>query len=110
VQRKNRHGIQLLVTLVLFVLAATGAWMTSKADAHGLSGPDTSTAMTATRSGVDLVSGDPDAGQGVEPARAPTMKQNRGAMGPRDWARATLGDWIGWAGRIWATLYLRLLR
>lgn len=105
----NRHHIKLLVTLVLFVLAATSVWMTSQADARGLDSPGASSHLSAMRPGASLAAGDPDAGQGVAPPPPPSLKQRHG-MGSGDSGRTVLVDWVRWTGRIWATLNLRTLR
>jgi hypothetical protein len=110
VQRTNRSRIKLLVILVLFVLAATSAWMTSQADARGHSSPGASSHLKATRPGADLASGDPDAGQGIVPKPTPGTNQMRQLRGSGDWGRGGLVDWVRWTGRIWATLYLRAAR
>ena len=106
----NRHRIKLLVTLVLFVLAATSAWMTSQADARGLQSPGASSHLSAMRPGAGLASGDPDAGQGVTPPPPPSLKQLRGMPWMGDAGHAGLVDWALWTGRIWATLNLRASR
>jgi hypothetical protein len=106
VQRTNRNRIKLLVTLVLFMLAVTSAWLTSQADARGLNSPGASNLVVATRPGAGLACGDPDAGQGVTPAPAPALKQLRWLpRGPKV-AGTPLLDWVRWTGRIWATLNL----
>ena len=109
VQRMNRHSIKLLVTLVLLILAATSAWMTSQAEARGLDSPGASSQLSAMRPDASLAAGDPDAGQGVAPPPPPSMKQRRG-IGNGDPGRIVLADWVRWTGRIWATLNLRTLR
>ena len=106
----NRHRIKLLITLVLFVLAATSAWMTSQAEARGPSGPGASSHQIAMRPGAGIAAGDPDAGQGVAPPPPPSMKQLRGLPGSGDSLRPWRVDWIQWTGRIWATLNLRTAR
>ena len=98
----NPNRIKLLVTLVLFTLAATCTWFASQADARGLSSPGTSSHLVATRPGPGLVSGDPDDGQGVAPP--PPLTPKTAVMEP---GRGTLANWVRWTGRIWATLYLR---
>jgi hypothetical protein len=110
VQRTNRHRIKLLIALVLFILAATSAWMTSQADARGLSSPGASSHLSATRPGVDLAAGDPDDDQGVAPPPPPATKELRGMAGSRSPAPRGFVDWFRWTGRIWATLYLRAAR
>jgi hypothetical protein len=106
----NRNRIKLLVTLVLFILAATSAWMTSQADARGLTGPGASSHLSASRPGVDLAAGDPDDDQGIAPQPPPNTKSIRGmAVGGSREPRAFV-EWIRWTGRIWATLYLRATR
>ncbi len=105
----NRHRTKLLVTLVLFTLAATSAWTTSPADARGLSGPGGSSHVSAMRPGAGLAAGDPDAGQGVIPPPPPSLKQLRGTRGVET-GRTGLIDWVRWTGRIWATLNLRAAR
>lgn len=109
-QRTNRSRIKLLVTLVLFILAATSAWMTSQADARGLSGPGASSHVSASRPSVDLASGDPDDDQGVAPPPPPTTKDLRGTAASGGSAPRGIVDWVRWTGRIWATLYLRAAR
>lgn len=106
----NRHRIKLLITLVLFVLAATSAWMTSQAEARGLKGPGASSQQIAMRPGAGLAAGDPDAGQGVAPPPPPSMKQLRGMRGSGESVRLGPVDWVRWTGRIWATLNLRAAR
>ncbi|MGH7730717.1 MAG: hypothetical protein ACRENJ_05630 [Candidatus Eiseniibacteriota bacterium] len=103
----NRNRIKLLVTLVLFILAATGAGMLSQADARGHSGPGASSHLNATRPGADLAAGEPDAGSGVAPPPPPTMKQ---LCASADRGRGGLVEWARWTGRIWATLYLKAAR
>jgi len=110
VQRTNRNRIKLLVTLVLFVLAATSAWMTSQADARGHLSPGASSHVSATRPGADLASGDPDAGQGHAPPTLPSPNRLRQVRGSEDSGRGGLVDWVRWTGRIWATLYLKAAR
>jgi hypothetical protein len=110
VQRTNRSRIKLLVTLVLFILAATSAWMTSQADARGHSGPGASSHLSATRPGADLAAGDPDAGSGVAPPPPPSLKQMRQTCASEDSGRGGLVGWVQWTGRIWATLYLKAWR
>jgi len=110
VQRTNRNRIKLLVTLVLFILAATSAWMTSQADARGHSSPGASSHVSTTRPGADLASGDPDAGQGIKPPPIPDANQLRQIRGNEDSGRGGLVDWVRWTGRIWATLYLKAAR
>jgi hypothetical protein len=109
VQRTNRIRIKLLVTLVLFILAATSVWMTSQADARGHYGPGASSHISATRPGAGLAAGDPDAGQGVAPPPPPSLKQ-MGLRGDVESGRGVLVDWVQWTGRIWATLYLKAAR
>ena len=109
-QRKNRFGIKLLVTLVLLILAATSAWMTSQADARGSTSPGASSHLSATRPGAGLAAGDPDGGQGVTPPPPPSMKQMGELQVSGDSARGVLLDWVRWTGRIWATLYLKAAR
>ena len=104
--RLNR--IKLLVTLVLFTLAVTSIWMTSRADARGLPSPGASKFLSATRPDAAPASGDPDAGSGVAPPPPPGMKQLRQL--PGSGMAPALSDWVQWAGRIWATLYLRAAR
>jgi hypothetical protein len=109
----NRQSIKLLVTLVLLILAATSVWMTSQADARGLSSPGASNHLSATRPGVDIAAGEPDAGSGggIAPTPPPANQKklsDLGWMGGR--VRAGLADWINWTSRIWATLYLRAAR
>ena len=106
----NRNRIKLLVTLVLFILAATSAWMTSQADARGHSSPGASSHLSATRPGAGLAAGDPDAGSGVAPPPPPSVKQLRQIEGSEDSGRGGLVGWVRWTGRIWATLYLKALR
>ena len=108
-QRKNRNRIKLLVTLVLFILAATSAWMTSQADARELSSSGASSHLSATRPGAGLASGDPDAGSGVAPPPPPSLKQLRQIGVSEDPGRGSLSGWVRWTGRIWA-MYLRTLR
>ena len=102
----NPNRIKLLVTLVLFMLAAN-AWMPSQADARGLSSLGASSHLIATRPGVGLASGDPDAGQGALPPPPPAMKQLRHPLGGGVVSGPALGEWVQWTGRIWATLFLR---
>lgn len=109
-QRTNRNRIKLLVTLVLFVLAATAAGITSQADARGHSSPGASTHVSATRPGADLASGDPDAGQGITPPPLPSSTQCRQIRGSEGLGRGGLVDWVRWTGRIWATLFLKAAR
>ena len=107
-QRMNPNRIKLLVTLVLFVLAATSSWMTSQADARGLWRPDASSHSVATRPDVDLASGDPDAGQGVlppPPVVSPTKMTESGA-----WSGLRPSEWVRWTSRIWKTLFPRAAR
>ena len=106
-QRTNRHRIKLLVTLVLFMLAVTGTWLTSQADARGLSSPGASSHLSATRPGAGLACGDPDTGQNVSPPPPPTTKQVRTLPGGVKAESTSLLEWIRWTGRIWATLNLR---
>jgi hypothetical protein len=109
VQRTNRNRIKLLVTLVLFMLGVTGAWLTSQADARGLSSPGASSHLAATRPGASLACGDPDAGQGVAPQPTPSTKQlSQLPSGPQA-GGVPLLEWVRWTGRIWATLNLRAL-
>ena len=110
-QRTNRSRIKLLVTLVLFILAASSAWMTSQADARGHSGPGASSHLSATRPGADLAAGDPDAPDGgVAPPPPPSMKRMGQLRGSGDSGRDGLMAWVRWTGRIWATLYLKAAR
>lgn len=110
-QRTNRNRIKLLVTLVLFVLVATAAGITSQADARGHFSPGASSHVSATRPGADLASGDPDAGQGISPPPgSPSSNKMRQHGGIGDWGRGGLVDWVRWTGRIWATLFLRAAR
>ena len=106
----NRQSIKLLVTLVLLMLAVTSAWLTSQADARGLSSPGASNRLVATRPGAGLACGDPDAGQGVAPPPPPTVKQQRWLQPGGTEAGMPLLDWVRWTGRIWATINLRAAR
>lgn len=107
----NRFSIKLLIALVLLILAATSAVMTSQADARGLSGPGASNYLSATCPGADIASGEPDAGTGGIAPQPPTnQKKLRELREGRGWAGAGLADWVQWTGRIWATLYLRVAR
>ena len=108
-QRTNRNRIKLLVTLVLFVLAATAAGITSQADARGHSSPGASSHVSATRPGAGIASGDPDAGQGITPPPLPTNHLRR-IRGSEDSGRGGLFGWVRLTGRIWATLYLKAAR
>ena len=103
----NPNRIKLLVTLVLFMLAVTSAWMPSQADAWGLSSLGASGHLVATRPGVGLASGDPDAGQGAAPPPPPGMKQLRHLLGGGVGSGPALGEWVQWTGRIWATMFLK---
>ena len=103
----NPNRIKLPVTLVLFALAVTSAWLASRADARGLSSPGASSHWVATRPGAGIASGDPDAGQGVAPAPPPAVKALHdtrvgGGRSSSDWSR-----WMLWTSRIWATLFQR---
>lgn len=109
-RRTNRNRIKLLVTLVLFILAATSTWMTSQADARGQRSPGASSHFSAMRPGAGLAAGDPDDGQGVAPPPPPTTKQLRQIGGGASSGRDILLDWVRWTGRIWATLYLKASR
>ena len=109
-QRKNRHRIKLLVTLVLFILAATSTWMTSQADARGHQGPGASYHLSATRPGAGILAGEPDAGSGIVPPPPPTMKQLSHQRMESGSSRGSLAPWFQWTGRIWATLYLKATR
>ena len=106
----NRNRIKLLVTLVLFILVATSAWMTSQADARGNSSPGASSHFVATRPGAGLAAGDPDGGSGITPPPPPSLRQSRQVDGGEGLGRVSPGEWIRWTGRIWATLYLKSLR
>ncbi len=107
----NRLNIKLLVALVLLILAATSAVMTSQADARGLSGPGASNHLSATRPGADIAAGEPDAGTGgIAPPPPINHKKLRELRESRGWAGAGLADWVNWTGRIWATLYQRAAR
>lgn len=103
----NPKSIKLLITLVLFILAATSAWMTSVADARGLSSPGASQGLAAASPGGGQVSGDPDSPQ-TSPTQPPPnplkLSDNKRAGAP---AR---GEWVAWTSRIWATLFLRTAR
>jgi len=106
----NRNRIKLLVGLVLLILAATSAWMTSQADARGLSSPGASSYLSATRPGAGLAAGDPDAGSGVAPPPPPCLKQLRQLPGSEESGRGGLAVWVRWTSRIWATLHQKSLR
>jgi hypothetical protein len=107
----NQFSIKLLVTLVLLILAATSAGLTSQADARGLSGPGASSRLSATCPGADVASGEPDAGTGgIAPPPPSSQKQLRGILGSGTGAGVSRTDWINWTGRIWATLVSRIAR
>ena len=110
-QRTNQNRIKLLITLVLFILAAISALTASLADARGFNDPGASSRSVTMRPGVDLASGDPDDGQGVKVPNTSNgtkrMVQGRSEAG---WDRRGPIDWGYWAGRIWATLYLKAAR
>ena len=102
----NPKSIKLLITLVLFILAATSAWMTSVADARGLASPGASRGLASASPGDGQVSGDPDSPQ-VSPTPPPTPMKvpvARAAASPGRY------DWVAWTGRIWATLFARAAR
>ena len=104
----KRHRIKLLITLVLFTLAAASAWTTSSADARGALGPGASGHLSATKPGATVTGGDPDTGQGaVPPPPSLKLKQCRPLPGRDAGGSPTLYDWVRWTGRIWATLYQR---
>ena len=106
----NRIRIKLLVTLVLFILAATSTWMTSQADARGQQAPGASSHFSVTRPGAGIAAGEPDAGSGIAPPPPPTMKQLRQQRTDGGGSRGDLAGWFRWTGRIWATLYLKASR
>ena len=110
-QRMNLNGIKLLVTLVLFVLAATSTWMTSQADARGQQSPGASSHFSAMRPGAGILAGEPDAtGGGIAPPPPPTTKQMTQQRAEGGMGRGDLAGWLRWTGRIWATLYLKASR
>jgi len=103
------HRIKLLITLVLFMVAVAATWTSSQVDARELSGSGTSGYLSVARPGATLASGDPDIGQGVAPP-SPSLKQlNQPVVGEGSAKSRPLSEWVRWAGRIWATLYLRVL-
>lgn len=106
-QRVICHRIKLLITLVLFTVALAAVWTTNQADARGLSGPGASSVLGVSKPGATTAAGDPDAGAGVSPPPPPTVKQNRLLPGRGNAGWMALTEWIRWAGRIWATIYLR---
>ena len=107
--RTKHHRIKLLITLVLFTVAVAAVWMSTQADARGLMGPGASSVQSSARPGAQIASGEPDAGQGytAPPPPPPQLKQSRWLPGNGDSRASTIIDWFRWAGRIWATLYLR---
>jgi hypothetical protein len=110
VQGTNRNRIKLLVTLVLFTLAATCTWPASHADARGLSSSGTSGVSIATRPGAGLACGDTDGSQsGVSPPPPPTAKHAKWLPSGPKAGGMPLNVWVQWTGRIWATLGLRTL-
>ena len=109
-QGTNRNRIKLLVTLVLFTLAATCTWPASHADARGLSSSGTSGVSIATRPGAGLACGDTDGSQsGVSPPPPPTAKHAKWLPSGPKAGGMPLNVWVQWTGRIWATLGLRTL-
>jgi hypothetical protein len=96
----NRNRIKLLITLVLFTVVMAATWTATQADARGLS-PGASASLSVAKPGATVASGDPDAGQGYQ-APGQLLKRIQRVPGG-----LTAADWVLWAGRIWATLYLR---
>jgi len=106
----NRNRIKLLVTLVLVTLSTTSVWMTSQADARGKSNPGASSHFVAKHPGAGFAGGDPDAGQGATNPPPPSLKQLRQVEGGADSGGGAPVGLVRWTGRIWATLYQKLLR
>jgi hypothetical protein len=100
----SRHRIELLIALVLFTVVSAAVWTSSQADARGFVGPGASSHLSATRPGASPTSGDPDIGQGLtpQPPKAPNKSSGGGNANGHGF-----GGWSHWAGRIWATLYMR---
>ena len=106
-QRKKSHRNKLLITLVLFMVALSAVWTTTQADARGLVAQPLSNGLSPSDPGAIIASGDPDIGQGNAPANPTTkvLKMLRvGGVG----GGHPFGDWVRWAGRIWATLFQRV--
>jgi hypothetical protein len=104
VQSKKRHRNKLLIALVLFTVALGVVWTPSHADARGLNAQRSLVALSVSKPGPIIASGDPDIGQGNSPSNpnVKLLQLLRGGGGGQ-----CLGDWVRWAGRIWATLFQR---
>ncbi len=105
----NCQRIKLLITLGLFVVTVAAVWPSSQADARGLHARGGSSQLSATRPSVAPLTGDPDIGQGGIAAPPPSLKHLHG-VGDGNQKSESLNEWVLWAGRIWATLYLRAWR
>ena len=105
VQSMASHRIKLLITLVLFMVAVAAIWTPTQSEARSLSSP---TVLSAVIPDATPAAGDPDIGQGAAPPPAPTLKRANQSVGDGNGKYRALSEWVLWAGRIWATLYLRV--
>ena len=101
----NCHRIKLLITLVLFMVTVAAVWPSSQAEARGSKAPGASDLSSATRPYVAPLAGDPDIGQGGIAPPPPSLKHLKD-VGDGNGKSESLNEWVRWAGRIWATLYL----
>ena len=101
------HRTKLLITLVLFMAAVAVIWTPAQSEARSLSSV-ASGQLSIARPGATPASGDPDIGQGAAPPPAPSLKQAHLHLGGESVKSRALSEWVLRAGRIWATLYLRV--
>ena len=104
-QSKKRHRNKLLITLVLFTVAMGVVWTPSHADARGLNAQRLSSALSVSKPGPIITSGDPDIGQGSTPSNPDVKLLHLLLLGGG--GGQPFDDWVRRAGRIWATLFQR---